>query len=148
MQNTISTEVRIAAPIDRVWAALTEPDQVGSWFGNGQPTRIDLRPGGRIVFDHGHGDLPAVLETVEAPSLLAYRWSIVGAAGTDPTASNSTLVTFRLFPEDGETRVAFTEEGFASVTDDPEQAAHQYENNASGWAGILDSLRQHVEVQG
>lgn len=148
MQDTISSEVTIGSPVEQVWAALTEPDQVGTWFGNGQPTRIDLRPGGVIIFDHGHGDLPAVIETLDAPSRLAYRWAIVGPAGTDPTPTNSTLVEFVLSAEDGATRVDFTESGFESITDDPEQAAVQYGNNTNGWTTMLDALRRHVEAQG
>jgi uncharacterized protein YndB with AHSA1/START domain len=147
MRNTITADVRIAAPIDQVWAALTEPEQVGTWFGNGEPTRIDLQPGGRIIFDHGHGELPAVIETLTPPSCLAYRWALVGPAGTEPTGTNSTLVEFRLSGEDDSTRVDLVESGFEQVSDDPEQAASQYENNLSGWSRILDGLRSHTEAR-
>lgn len=145
MRNTIRAEVFVASPIEKVWAALTESEQIGAWFGNGQPTRIDLRPGGRIIFDHGHGDLPAIIETVEQPSQIAYRWALVGSAGTEPTDTNSTLVSFRLTSQDGGTQVDFVESGFEEITDDREQAERQYDNNLKGWSRILDSLREHTE---
>lgn len=145
MQNTIRADVFVAAPIDKVWASLTESEQIGTWFGNGEPTRIDLRPGGKIIFDHGHGDLPAVIETVSKPTEFAYRWALVGPPGTEPTSTNSTLVGFRLARRDGGTQVDFVESGFEKITEDPEQAEKQYDNNLNGWSRILESLREHTE---
>ena len=45
-KDRIEQEIVIAAPIERVWAVLTEPAHVGRWFGQGGPAEIDLRPGG------------------------------------------------------------------------------------------------------
>ena len=93
VDNRIERETEIAAPADLVWRAVTEPEHVGAWFGSGQPTRIDLRPGGRIVFDHpGHGDIPAVVETVDAPRSYSFRWAVIGPPGEEPREGNSTVV--------------------------------------------------------
>ncbi len=55
-EDSIEREITIAAPIDKVWSVLTEPDHVGMWFGTGSSVRIDLRPGGVMELDHGtHG---------------------------------------------------------------------------------------------
>jgi uncharacterized protein YndB with AHSA1/START domain len=43
--TTIAFERRLAHPVDRVWAALTDPDARVQWFGR---TAIDPREGGRI----------------------------------------------------------------------------------------------------
>ena len=54
--DRIEREVMIAASPERVWAVLTEPAHVGTWFGTGSPAEIDLRPGGLMMLDHGeHG---------------------------------------------------------------------------------------------
>src|SRR5205085_9304392 len=34
-KDRIAREISIAAPVERVWAVLTEPAHVGSWFGQG-----------------------------------------------------------------------------------------------------------------
>ena len=53
----IEREVVIAAPIERVWAVVTQPEHVGTWFGDAG-AEIDLRPGGAItgsVSGRAHG---------------------------------------------------------------------------------------------
>ena len=57
VSDRIEQDVYIAASVERVWEVITEPRHVGMWFGNGEPAEVDMRPGGRIVFDHGeHGN--------------------------------------------------------------------------------------------
>ena len=74
--DRIEREIVIAAPIDRVWQVVTAPEHVGVWFGQGQPAKIDLRPGGTMVLDHGeHGVFPTRIVTVEEPHRFSYRWA-------------------------------------------------------------------------
>ena len=42
-EDRIEREITIAAPIERVWAVITEPEHVGKWFGQGPPARIDRK---------------------------------------------------------------------------------------------------------
>jgi uncharacterized protein YndB with AHSA1/START domain len=51
--DSIEREIVITAPADRVWDVLTQAEFLGAWFGSGGPAEVDLRPGGRMVFDHG-----------------------------------------------------------------------------------------------
>jgi transketolase C-terminal domain/subunit len=51
----IERETVIAAPVERVWALLTEAEHVGRWFCD-DGAEIDLRPGGAMVLrwtEHG-----------------------------------------------------------------------------------------------
>lgn len=99
-KDRIEREIIISAPVSRVWAVLTEPQHVGSWFGQGSPVEIDLRPGGIMRLDHGeHGQFPTLIVKVDAPNYLAYRWASAypGEVATD---DNSTLVEFFLAAED------------------------------------------------
>jgi len=146
VDNRIERETEIAAPADLVWRAVTEPEHVGAWFGSGQPTRIDLRPGGRIVFDHpGHGDIPAVVETVDAPRSYSFRWAVIGPPGEEPREGNSTVVELFLSGEGERTRLRLVETGFAAVVAPKDELDARYEANSKGWARILDGLRQHTE---
>ena len=43
--DQIERETVIAAPVERVWALLTEAEHLGRWFGDAG-AEIDLRPGG------------------------------------------------------------------------------------------------------
>ena len=107
VSDRIEQDVYIAAPVSRVWEVVTEPRHVGMWFGNGEPAEIELHPGGRIVFDHGdHGKLPAVIEKVDEPNLLSFRWAADDADGREPSSANATLVELILEPE-GEGKSSF-----------------------------------------
>ena len=87
----IEREILIEAPIDVVWAVLTEPEHVAGWFSDS--VEIDLRPGGEATFDwREHGPARAWVERVEPPRNFAFRW--VRAVGEEQRQDNSTLVEF------------------------------------------------------
>jgi uncharacterized protein YndB with AHSA1/START domain len=145
--NTIERAVLINAFRERVWSVLSEPAFLGRWFGNGEPVKIDLRPGGLLVFDHGiHGVIPARIQTVEPPRLLSWRWS-QGAAGEEPDDSNATLVEFTLTEDDsaGGTRLTMAESGFAHLGLPTEEVIGRHRANGQNWPGKLDPLRADCE---
>lgn len=146
--DRIDREINIAAPVDRVWAVLTEPEHVGTWFGQGSPTEVDLRPGGTMVLDHGqYGLFRTRIEKVDPPHYLAYRWASAypGEAATD---SNSTLVEFTLTPDGEGTRLTLSESGFASLSIPPERVPTAgYDSHSAGWTEVLGNLRGYAETR-
>ncbi|MFE0460878.1 SRPBCC family protein [Kitasatospora sp. NPDC058965] len=144
--DRIEREITIAAPVERVWAVLTTAEHIGRWFGVGTPASVDLRPGGRIVFDHPpHGPLPAVVERLDPPHLLAYRWAVAGPQGADPTPENSTLVEYRLAPTEGGTLLTVVESGLAGVLMAEPDRAERHRANSAGWERTLTGLRRYAE---
>ncbi len=143
--DRIEREILIAAPVERVWAVLTEPEHIAVWFGPGTPT-VDLRPGGYLVLDHGeHGSFPTRIEKVDPPGYLAYRWAS-GHPGEPATDTNSTLVEFTLTAEGSGTRITVTESGFATLVVPAERAATaSYESHVRGWAEVVQALARHAE---
>ncbi|MDX3114747.1 MULTISPECIES: SRPBCC domain-containing protein [Streptomyces] len=140
--DTIERAIVINASRERVWSVLTESAFLGRWFGNGEPVKIDLRPGGLLVFDHGiHGVIPARIQSVEPPRVLSWRWS-QGAAGEEPDDSNATLVEFTLTEDEstGGTRLTMVESGFAHLGLSTEEAADRHRANSRNWPGKLDHL--------
>ena len=58
-------ERRLAHPLEKVWAALTDPAELGHWFP--QDVEADLRPGGTIRFTfRGAGCTLTFTDTIEA----------------------------------------------------------------------------------
>jgi uncharacterized protein YndB with AHSA1/START domain len=151
LPDTIERSVVINASLDRAWSVLTEPAFLGHWFGSGEPVKVDLRPGGLLLFDHGvHGTIPARVETVEPPRVFAWRWS-QGAAGEEPTDANATLVTFTLAENTttGGTRLTMVESGFARLGLPNDEATAHHRANSQNWPGKLDQLREqcaHAEA--
>ncbi|HEY0001530.1 MAG TPA: SRPBCC family protein, partial [Actinoplanes sp.] len=142
----IERETFIKAPVERVWAVITEPAHVGSWFGQGEPLEIDLRPGGIMRLDHGqYGVFPTVFTAVEPPRHLAYRWAS-GFPGEVADETNSTLVEFFLEPQDDGTRLIVTETGFAGLTVPAgREETAGYDSHLEGWREVVGNLRAYAE---
>lgn len=86
-----------------LWAAITRPEELSRWFG-AEVISVEARVGGRIVVRDGAGRLHrAVVETVEVPRRLAFRWlpaAVDPETGADEFLPGS-LVEFTV-QEDGE----------------------------------------------
>jgi uncharacterized protein YndB with AHSA1/START domain len=142
--DRIEREITINAPVEGVWAVLTEPDLVTQWLSPGKPAEVDLRQGGTMRFNHGEDrDFPARIVRLEPPTRLAYRWA-TGYPGEEATEDNSTMVEFTLEPAGEGTLLRLVESGFARLDLSPESTG-SYENHLAGWTPLLDGLVGVVE---
>jgi uncharacterized protein YndB with AHSA1/START domain len=126
---TLRFERRIGHPVEAVWRAITEPDELEHWFPS--QVELDLRVGGPMTFTFRDHTLPDGGKTItgevtdlEPPELFAFYW------GGDH-------LIFELQPIDGgrACRLRFT-----AVLDAQDKAAR----DAAGWHVCLDSLEQYV----
>ena len=136
--DSIEREVILPVPPTRVWAALTQADQLGAWFGT--QASIDLRPGGDVVFSWDgstgpRGTSRGVIEALEPPRRFAFRWQ-ANLTGDAPM----TLVEFTLEPHAEGTRLLVVESGFASLP--PELRTR--ESHVEGWRRELGELAQYL----
>jgi uncharacterized protein YndB with AHSA1/START domain len=137
--DEVRRELEIRAPRARVWRALTEPDQLTRWF----PTRraeIDLRPGGDAVLEWEEATAQAVVDVVEPPGRLVFRWRPMGLGRPYTTVS----FTLEESADGVATHLTLVESGFASLPDQIEQQSHA--GNAEGWAHELEELKEYVEA--
>jgi uncharacterized protein YndB with AHSA1/START domain len=143
--DRIEQEILIATSVERVWAVLTEADHIGNWFGTGIPAKVELRPGGSFVVDHGrHGPLIGRVEEVEPPRRLTYRLS-QSPSGEEPASGNATLVEFTLHPAPGGTRLSVVESGFAELEMPADYVATRERQNSANWPGKLEKLREYSQ---
>jgi uncharacterized protein YndB with AHSA1/START domain len=144
-KDRIEKETFIKAPAERVWAVLTEADQVDGWFSPGGPAQVDLRPGG-VTLNHGeYGTFPMLIVTVDPPRHFAYRWASAYPEQA-ATEANSTLVEFFLEPQDDGTRLRVVESGFAAL-DRPAELNETagYDGHDRGWTEVVGNLRAYAE---
>jgi uncharacterized protein YndB with AHSA1/START domain len=139
-RDTIEREMTFEAPIERVWQAITDPREVSEWFG--VEAKIDLKPGGGIVFGWSEGRFLGRVEEVAPPRRFAYRWCL--AKDIEVDLGPTTLVTFTLEPTNGGTRLRLVESGFASLPEDIRDK-HLIENT-EGWAEELGELAKYLEA--
>ena len=146
VQDRIERTTLVDAPVERVWALITEAEHIGRWFGDAG-AEIDLRPGGAMVVRWAdHGETRCRVVAVEPHTRFAYRWApFKDPGGTEPDAGNSTLVEFMLLPEGDGTQLRVVESGFASLATSDEQRASNAEGNATGWKHETDELIAYAE---
>ncbi len=141
-QNWIEREVLIEASRERVWAVLTEPAHIAGWFGD--TAEIDLRPGGTAAFGWTeHGTHRAVIDRVEPPNFLSYRWARDTEA--EPAEGTSTLVEFTLTEVFAGTLLRVVETGFASLHGTEQDQDNAVEENTEGWQSELAELKEYAE---
>lgn len=136
----------LAAPRARVWAALTEPDQLAAWFAT--PTYA-LEAGGsgmlRFRVDDGNEEENRVeVVAVEPPHRFAFRWRSHGDDPAIPLAETpNTLVEITLSDAPGGTRIRVVESGFAALPEDI--GATALRDNTRGWGEVLGSLATYLD---
>ena len=144
--DQIQRETVINAPVERVWALITEAEHLGRWFGDAG-AEIDLRPGGAMVLRWAdHGISRGRVVTVEPPHRFSYRWApFKDPGGDEPVEGNSTLVEFTLEPKDDGTLLRVVETGFASLAVSDDQRAANHASNTRGWEFETGELREYAE---
>ena len=142
----IERETVIAAPVERVWALLTEAEHVGRWFCD-DGAEIDLKRGGTMVLrwaEHGVGR--ARIVDLDPPRRFSYRWAAIREHwGEEPDESNSTLVEFTLSAEGDGTRLRVVDSGFEELDGTDEQRRGAFEGNSEGWQIQLGNVKGYAE---
>jgi uncharacterized protein YndB with AHSA1/START domain len=138
--DRIERTVEIAHSPDKVWAALTTAEGLGTWFGN--EATIDLRPGGQAKMTWTDGPKADMrVERVEEPTVFGFTWHIYGLPEDDP---RRTYVEFTLEPVGSGTRLTVVESGFAQLSEDAYRTA--YDGNTGGWASELGELVDYLDA--
>jgi uncharacterized protein YndB with AHSA1/START domain len=141
-RDWIEREVLIEASLERVWAVLTDAQQVAGWFGDF--AEIDPRPGGRAAFGWAPGGVHlAVIQRVEPPSLFSYRWARLPDA--EPGEGNSTLIEFTLTEVFAGTLIRVVETGFASLHASEQEQDKAVQESTARWVAELAELKDYAE---
>jgi uncharacterized protein YndB with AHSA1/START domain len=146
--DRVERTIEIEAPVERVWAVITESEHIGVWFGDGTPAKVDLTPGGVMIFDHAHhGRHLTTIVDVDAPHRFSFLWA-AGFPGTQATTENSTLVEFTLEPIASGTLLKVTESGFDALEamDIPAEMRDKVsiESHSAGWTEVIKRIDRHV----
>jgi len=147
--DRIQKEISLQAPRARVWRALTDAAEFGSWFG----VRLDgaIAAGkavrGRITIPgYEHVTMEMTIERIEPERLFSYRWHPYAVdPAVDYSAEPTTLVEFRLEEVGESTRLTVVESGFDRI---PAQRRDEaFRMNDGGWTGQIENIRRHVETR-
>ena len=137
----IEREILIDAPVQVVWAVVTEPEHISGWFSDS--VELDLRPGGKALLHwEGRPTVHGRVERVEPPHFFSFRWVLEHSQ--DFAEDNSTLVEFSLAAEDDSTRLTVVESGFRDLAGPEEDKQGHYDGHSRGWELELGQLADYV----
>ena len=140
--SVINREIIIDAPIDKVFLAVSDQDQLTNWFPN--IAVLEKREGGRVSFkflkskknnlDKDHEMTGTVIKFIPNKEL-SYTWNFP----TKPEFSKDTIVTWRFESVDkNKTKVILKHSGFT------ENDKQQYDEHGEGWTWFITRLGNYV----
>jgi uncharacterized protein YndB with AHSA1/START domain len=147
--DRIEREIDIDAPINVVWAVITEPEHITNWFTD--MAEVDVRAGGegRVGWDREGRDEQYVVnlrvERLEPPHFFSFRWG--HPDGDDATETNATLVEFGLEERGSSTRLRLVESGFERIARSDEEKKTFFGEHSRGWVTIVERLRDYAPTQ-
>lgn len=145
--DRIERSIVLKAPRSRVWQALSDPAEFGTWF---RAALADQRfvPGqtarGPITYPgYEHVVMEMQVERMEPERLFSYRWHPYAIEpGVDYSGEPTTLVEFTLEDVDGGTRLVVVESGFDAIPAARRDEA--YRMNSGGWEEQMRNIDAHL----
>jgi len=144
--DRIEKEIVLRAPRSRVWRALANAEEFGTWFG----MTFDgaFAPGARVhgrltAPGHERVSLELAIERMDPETRMSYRWHPYAIQpGVDYSNEPTTLVEFELEEVAEGTKLTVVESGFDRI---PEaRRAEAFRMNDAGWTGQLENIERHV----
>lgn len=130
MNRQFEKEVFLKAPVERVWQALTTPEQMSVWLGGQRVVQFDPHVGGTIQLE---GLFPGEIAIFEPPHRLGWKWDPEN--GTEPGEE-----TLTLSPENGGTRLHVLSISKGRWADRP----MYFGGSVAGWLDWLESLESYL----
>jgi uncharacterized protein YndB with AHSA1/START domain len=148
MADSIEKSIDIRAPIERVWTALTDHEQFGTWFRAKMagPFKVGEATKGRVTspgYEHILWD--ATVTAMGRPHRFAFTWHPYAIdTAVDYSLEPPTLVEFTLEPTGEGTRLTVTESGFDALPAHRRDIALRM--NEGGWTQQVLNIKAHVEA--
>jgi uncharacterized protein YndB with AHSA1/START domain len=155
--DRIEKQVVLRAPQDRVWNAISDATQFGTWFGvefdgpfvagkrmTGRmvPTQVDAEVA-KMQEPYKGRTMEWTVEQIEPKRLFSFRWHPFAIdPNVDYSKEPTTLVVFELAEVAGGTRLTITETGFDKIP--LERRAKAFAANEGGWAKQIDLIAKYL----
>jgi uncharacterized protein YndB with AHSA1/START domain len=159
LTDRIDKKTLLRAPRERVWRAISDAKQFGSWFGIAFESDFvaGARMVGRIVpstlaaevagscEDHADLLLEFQIDRIEPMRLFSYRWHPYAVdPDVDYSKETMTLVVFTLEDVPGGTLLTVTESGFDRIPLARRAAA--FSANEGGWSTQVQRIEKYLAL--
>jgi len=155
--DTIEKKVLLHAPLRRVWRAISDSSEFGTWFGvtfegpfvAGAPlrgkitgTKVDPEVA-ELQKPHEGKAFDIIVEQMEPERLFSFRWHPYSIEpGIDYSEEPTTLVTFRLEEKPDDVQLTVTESGFDQIP--LERRAKAFAANDGGWSHQMVLISKYL----
>ena len=144
--DRIEKKIVLRAPRSRVWRAIANAEEFGSWFGVkfASPFTPGERIEGRITIPE-YKDLPfeITVERIEPERLLSFRWHPYAIdPKVDYSREPTTLVEFHLEEVPGGTQLTVVESGFDRIP--LARRAEAFRMNENGWSQQIKNIERYL----
>lgn len=144
--DRIEKQIELAAPISRVWRALTDAREFGEWFRvklDG-PFVVGETSKGRVTYPgYEHYKWEAVIKKMEPETYFAFTWHPYAIdLSQDYSKEEPTLVEFRLEKTAQGTRLTVIESGFDKIP--PGRRPEALRMNTGGWEAQMTNIQAYV----
>jgi uncharacterized protein YndB with AHSA1/START domain len=146
MTDRIEKSIELKAPVARVWRALTDHEEFGTWFRvrldgpfvPGQASRGNiLHPG------YEHIEWKATVQKMEPERLFSFTWHPYAIdPNEDYSGETPTLVEFTLEKTKTGTLLRVVESGFDKIPS--KRRAEAFRMNEGGWAAQMKNIELYV----
>ena len=159
--DRIQKKILLRAPHERVWRALVDSKEFGSWFGmrlDGPfvagaavrativPTKADAEVA-KLQKEFEGFSFEIEVERIEPERLFSFRWHPHAVErGVDYSGEPTTLVAFQLEAAREGILLTVTESGFDRIP--PARRAKAFTANDQGWAMVVKLLEKHLAQAG
>jgi uncharacterized protein YndB with AHSA1/START domain len=147
MTDRIEKIIDLNAPIERVWRAVSDHKEFGTWFRVEleAPFVVGQEATGRITYPgYEHLTWKAKVVAIEPLRRFAFTWPPYGIdPDVDYSKEEPTLVEFLLEPNGAGTRLTIIESGFDKVPAHRREEA--FRMNDGGWTQQAQNIKAHVE---
>ena len=156
--DRIEKRVLLRAPRERVWRAISDAAQFGTWFGveldgpffagarvTGKitPTKVDPEVA-RTQEPYAGKAFEFTVDRIEPMRLFSFRWHPFAIdPKIDYSKEPTTLVVFELEEIAGGTQLAITESGFDRIP--VERRAKAFAANDGGWAKQSELIAKYLD---
>jgi uncharacterized protein YndB with AHSA1/START domain len=157
--DRIEKRVLLRAPHERVWNAISDSKQFGTWFGvefdgpfvagkrmagRMTPTKVDAEVA-KIQEPYKGKEFDCTIDRIEPMRMLSFRWHPFAIEpNVDYSSEPTTLVVFELEEVSGGTQLTITETGFDRIP--LERRAKAFAANDGGWQKQSELIAKYVEA--
>ncbi len=158
ISDRIEKRIVLRASRERVWSAISDAKQFGTWFGvefegdfvigsalKGKimPTQVDADVA-KMQEPYAGTPFHVFVERIEPMRVFAFRWHPYAIdPGKDYTKEPTTLVTFELADAAEGVSLTITESGFDQIPLD--RRADAFTSNEQGWAEQAKLIQKYLE---